>query len=630
MKRKLLNVLAIVFAFSALTAFSAISAAKTVKADGETTTTTYSVNNLALNMQAGASVKIAESTEDAGIKFSMTMPKAEYDWLIASKEGETAIFSEVTFGILVAPKTYHAKYALNSEANVLGDARKYGWLKGTETDWATSEDGTSGLTLARIINIENDVMVADATDADLMRFDGSVVKMLTANLTTEYVGAGYIRYTTVAEGETLAETHYVFADFASDDYARSMTYVAQCAIADEATTTEDKAFLTDSYVNVESVKATASEYYIDYYLRNASGEYVKDDTLTQTVTSTVGAEVNVTYDTLNTVQGYIFNENFNSQLEDFTVFANNRTPHVRVNMEGAVIADFENATVSSDIWNTLNPNGGTFELVNNVVGLEEFGKMFKLNYTDDWKAAPLAKWTNAQIKRAKAAGYTYLKADVCYSNPEKTDTAWVTLGKTPKGVPSNSIYKMATVSVSIDDFDDNSTAASIAFNITDQKYYDIYLDNVRFGTDELPTVEYLYNRFEGLDSLGSSIYAYEKCSLSLVEMDGSQVVKLEATEDGANFGLVHPTAGGWVWTTMFGKYAGKTLKFKIYLTEASWVNVGQFGKQVDTSSNYYSTLNTWIEVSVSIDAIANQESNDWVMINVNNARTCYIDDIRIV
>lgn len=619
MKRKTLKILAGTFAVTACIALTGGLATEKTAAAVETE---YSANTLQLSMVEGASVRISEAKEDAGIRFSMTLPKGEYEWLIKSTEGETAAFSEVTFGMFVAPNAYHTRYGLNDEANVLGEKRCYGWLKEGETDWATSEDGRSEQKLAQIINLEGDMF--EDTKLGKMRFNGAVVNMREENFTKEYVGVGYIRYTTAGEN---AETHYVFAK--QNDNVSSITYVAQLAVADTSSTKptdEQKTFLNDAYINAASVQATASDYYIDYYLRGADGTYVKDDALTQTVSSTVNAKVNVTYDMLNPVNGYIFNENFNKQLEEVTVYANNRTPHVRVNLENGTIADFEN---TSDIWGVMNPNGAAYA-VEMRTGLEEYGKMLKLSTGGDSHPISLTCWTKKQLSRAQAAGYTYLKLDVYYHNSGKNGFAFLTVcDKQQLPVATNTITTLSfDLSQIAAESDDKGT---INFWIGGQAEYAIYVDNIRFGTDTSPTtdVTYLYDGFEKFtDSTSSALYSYNSsCTYSLTSKDGSQVVQV-AANNGALVGLVNPVAGGWTWSALYEQYAGKTLKFKIYLEKDSWVSVGYLWTYAYSQQH---TAGSWMEISVSIDVLNEKGGDsDWLNIVIGTEQTCYVDDFKIV
>ena len=210
-----------------------------------------------LEMTAGASVRMAESKELTGIRWAVTMPADTYNALESSAE-----YTEVSYGILIAPYAYHKATPLTA-ASVFGAGgeKVYGWA---------DEDGVYEESYTQIINLETEQLYTSETDAENVHFYGSIVDILEKNLAGDFIGIGYIGYTT-AEGET----SYVFA--AENDNARSAAYVAQKAIEDTsavAPSEEKKAWLQENYVDpVKTVDTTVTVKHL-----TADGEELQADT----------------------------------------------------------------------------------------------------------------------------------------------------------------------------------------------------------------------------------------------------------------------------------------------------------------------------------------------------------------
>lgn len=582
-------------AFAATIAFGTWGVAETAEKNAVAETPTYTLETLNLEMQYGASVRMRENADEAGIRYSMTMPTAAYEYLMANTD-----IADVTFGMFVAPNTYHTRYPMNEEANVLGENRKYGWLKEDETVWEESADYEANNKLVQILNVEGVVMTADQNSTDTMRFNGAVVGMLEANLCKEYVGTGYIRYT--QDGAT----KYIFAK--ENDNVRSVVYVAQKALEDtsaNAPTAEQKATLTEQYINKESVKATASNLTVQYYLRGEDGEYKLDATKTQTIASTVAAKKKIAYEDLNTIQGYVFNENFNAQLQEVTVYANDKTPAIRVNMEGALLYDFENV---ASIWDVFNSNGGNAAFTT-LEGYEANGKMLKFAFgSNSWVSTPWNQWNKTILERGIEAGYTYLVADVYFDLNTATGASLKLFNTTEKYVTESGMYRVNFPLTTLED--------NVIFWGSDISA-EIYVDNIRFS-NEL----YLYD-----GRIAENLYSYTNATITSDTTKGENVAKIIATNNtGMTIGFVYPFGGGWDWDNVYTKYAGKTLKFSIFLEKASWVNVGYITEYA--TSKYYATVGEWIEISVKVSDL--QAKGKWVTLNLNEPQTYYLKDFKIV
>lgn len=287
----------------------------------------FSIDNVSLSMYEGAYVRMPDETyEKGGLRYTMEMSVSDYETLMENV-GEGKKYSSVEFGIFVAPNYYDAWNALSEESNIVGESAVYGWLteeeKQADTAWANSVAGQNGL--IQIINTQ-DPKLTNGTNSDneaVKVFNGSVVDMYQNNMLLEYIGVGYIRYTDTTG------THYKFAT--ANDNARSMTYVAQCAIENGADTS---GALHTTYV--APFAASETTYTVDYYFRNAMGEYVKDETVkaSDTVASTVGATVTPAKE----LDGYTAVTTNN---EKGTVFANGKSSFALYYRAETNLYDFE-------------------------------------------------------------------------------------------------------------------------------------------------------------------------------------------------------------------------------------------------------------------------------------------------
>ena len=250
-----------------------------------------------LEMTAGASVRMAESKELTGIRWAVTMPADTYNALESSAE-----YTEVSYGILIAPYAYHKATPLTA-ASVFGAGgeKVYGWA---------DEDGVYEESYTQIINLETEQLYTSETDAENVHFYGSIVDILEKNLAGDFIGIGYIGYTT-AEGET----SYVFA--AENDNARSAAYVAQKAIEDTsaaAPSEEKKSWLQANYVDpVKTVDTTVTVKHL-----NADGEELQADT---SVNGKIDSVIN-SADCAATIKGYIVDASKNA---DYKVYASGKT-----------------------------------------------------------------------------------------------------------------------------------------------------------------------------------------------------------------------------------------------------------------------------------------------------------------
>lgn len=267
--------------------------AKTAVADDEIT--------IKATMELGASTRLAETAEDAGIRYEMHVDTAVYNELTK----ENSEYEDVVFGMLVAPyETYYSVYSFDNQENLL---KYYTW----EGD--TRENVSSH---AKIINMTAtdlaEYVPTEQTTNGYYYLRASVVDMKNANLLTEYIGIGYIKYT--KDGTTT----YVFAE--QNDNVRSMTYVFQKAV-DAGKAQEDstvgKFFLSDD------IKNTDTTYSVEYYFEQGDGTFKLDESKTEKTTAKINATATFTA-TENKFSGYEFDSENSNNVTTGKVYANGK------------------------------------------------------------------------------------------------------------------------------------------------------------------------------------------------------------------------------------------------------------------------------------------------------------------
>lgn len=234
MKTKKLLLSLSAFAFSCMLAGGVGVAKASASADGTVANTPTTVD---FNMEAGAAVRVSSNSAENGIRYQVTMPAREY----AALEANTA-YKSVSYGILIAPKSYHTENALN-KANVFGETPKYDWAVKEDGEWVYKGQNGKNDSPKRIMNFETDVLSTWSKDENVKTFFGSITDIHQDNLPRDFVGLGYIKY------ETDTAVDYVFAE--ENDNVRSMSQVALSAYkdADSQLSATDKAALKKVYID---------------------------------------------------------------------------------------------------------------------------------------------------------------------------------------------------------------------------------------------------------------------------------------------------------------------------------------------------------------------------------------------
>ena len=194
--RKRINKLCVALAVLCSACFT-LNTAKTLSAYAATNNT---VDTVSFTMEAGASVRIDENGN--GIRYQVKMPAAEHTAL-----EENTMYSQVTYGILVAPADYEKTYGALDKANVFGISStgsavvpKYDWAtKNEEGEWPYNSDGSK----IRIMNFQTGKLTEYTAEngEEMARYLGSITNLDEDNIVRDFVGVGYIKY-------TVAETEY--------------------------------------------------------------------------------------------------------------------------------------------------------------------------------------------------------------------------------------------------------------------------------------------------------------------------------------------------------------------------------------------------------------------------------------
>ncbi len=257
----------------------------------------------ALTMQSGATIKdgadAAGTSGEMGLRWAINMPKTEYTALKSDENYES-----VEFGIFIAPSNYHRYKPLNDQANVYGATAVYDWAD--ENGEYTGTNGQNGGKV-RIINLESNIMVESADNADMMRYYGSLIEIADANLTKEFAAVGYIR--TKATGES----EYVYTFAPENNNVISATYQAQLLI-DAGKDTEGK--LQSAFV--DPVATQTADYTVLHY-KLVNDNYVLNET--ETKSGNIGSAVTVT---AKSYAGYRLNETKSAKSGSGKVYANDK------------------------------------------------------------------------------------------------------------------------------------------------------------------------------------------------------------------------------------------------------------------------------------------------------------------
>ncbi len=239
-------------------------------------------------IEEGASVRVnGGSYNENGLRYTIGMEEDAYKILMTEGAG----FTDVSFGVLIAPAS--DKYVLTPESvfGLNGGTVRYDWAVEDENGNLTYHgDGTK----TRIINIQTDKLfnVQDRSGDDYY-FHGSIINVNKDNLIREFQGVGYLLFTYGGV------QHCVM--LSNETHIRSIVYVSQMAVAANSA---HSAWLEQNYIN--AVSGVSAKYTEENYLEQEDGSFKLDEGTKKTTTSTINASV--VLDTAPTFSGYAFDQ----------------------------------------------------------------------------------------------------------------------------------------------------------------------------------------------------------------------------------------------------------------------------------------------------------------------------------
>lgn len=239
MKKTLKKITIGVFALAAVCSLGGAIKTRCVQADEITKNT---VETVAFQMEAGASIRLAENKDENGIRYRVKMPAEEY----AALEQNEA-YSSLVYGILVAPADYEERYGELNKENVFG-IDENGDSVEAKYDWAVKDKNgelqySAGGSKTRIMNFRTSALT-EYTQSDGVKmcgYNGAIIDIQQDNIVRNFVAVGYIRYTL-----STGKTDYLFAK--RNDNIRSMAEVARRAINSSDVDSNAKALLKEKYL----------------------------------------------------------------------------------------------------------------------------------------------------------------------------------------------------------------------------------------------------------------------------------------------------------------------------------------------------------------------------------------------
>jgi len=300
-------------------------------------------------LKDGASVRMGNNGN--GLRYTFQITEEAYNSYKQSY-GEN-----LKFGVLIAPKSY----TLNKTTVFgVGGESIYGWAeKNPDGTWAEYKGSKT-----QIANLETSAL-KDATETvaggsvDVKEFYGSLTKIKTANIAAEFRGVGYVGFST--DG-----VNYDYVFVTSDSNIRSMAYVAQLAMedtSDEALDGTEKQQIKTEYL--DKVASAQSSFTVEYYVKQANGEFVLDSSKTQNVDSTIGA---VPQYTDPIIDGYEFDSDNPLNEIGTTVYANDKLVIKKYYIPKEYTISYNLGTLASDQFVSACPTshsvayGSSFEL----------------------------------------------------------------------------------------------------------------------------------------------------------------------------------------------------------------------------------------------------------------------------
>ena len=312
----------------------------------------------------GASVRYnSNNTATNGLRFGVALSKDTY----AKMASDYSAYTNVTYGVLIAPDDMLTTGKELNEANVFGSSAIYDWAEWSdEKGWVyNGQNGENG-SKKRIINLTSTQLTQDTYDNNLMSYYGAIIDIQDEvngvnNLAREFRGVGYVSYTYDNQQK------YVFVG--DEDNVRSMAYVAQIAIEKNHA---NSAWLQTNYV--DKVTNVQSDYTVEYYLQQGD-TYVKDEDASVVKTDkTIDDEVTAEEKTFD---GYEFDSTNANNVVSGKVLANGKLVLKRYYKVEEEI--FDSAVEDSTL--NLADTKGTFDFMQMLTDNEKTDAVNVLNST---------------------------------------------------------------------------------------------------------------------------------------------------------------------------------------------------------------------------------------------------------
>ena len=331
------------------TAFTFVGAGvATMHAFDASAETTVTAESVGLVMDKGAGVRLGAADGNNGIRFVLTMDKTEYSALMAQVgTEEDDLYSEVSFGMIITKASYVTDEKELTVENLFDlipddgvDNTKFEWKPaGAAADWKVSE----GKSL--VVNQTFGYLgLSEDYENDYVGF-ASLVEVQANNLTQEFIGRGYMKYT-MKDGTV----NYRMADYYEylrENNERSMTYVAQKA-AEDPEMSAYVSTLNSLYINHSAVQAQTSDVTINHRKLDVRGKEISVETETLTGKN-IGAAVEVTP---VTEEGWIYDEVKSNA--SGVVYANNKTVlNLYYNQDPATGYDWYHVGTATAVAKTL-------------------------------------------------------------------------------------------------------------------------------------------------------------------------------------------------------------------------------------------------------------------------------------
>ena len=389
------------------------------------------VETVSFTMDKGAAVRLSGSEKENGLRYSVRMPKAEYEALKANNT-----YKSISFGLLIAPKSYLTSGHELTKENVFGNDAIYDWATYENGEWVYPSEPTGKV---RIMNFETEHLTETASD--VMRFYGSIVDLKPQNISKEFYSVGYIKYVLAENGSVdYRFTNNVTgndgtAEVLGDNTTRSMYQVAKLAIEDtslNAPEYKQKEFLQENYIDVSDGLLGK------HRVKNSA--VIGGGALggTATVTAVTGkTETCNSYDALELKQGVLTSERFPLYWIDLTTLNNGQGLDitkrvlefdVRFGKLAAINVDFLDKESTQHISKTsqLKLGGGSSPVINTDAACNSTGFSFApVSGKDGWYHVTLnLAEANIQIGGYNLQNTGYLRI-ICVLSEDTAADTWL-------------------------------------------------------------------------------------------------------------------------------------------------------------------------------------------------------------